>query len=151
MSTKQGPGDDCPAMTALRLSRATGIVRAHVCTPTHTKAATRWRHRGLYYLATEVETVRRFPDSNYTPVTAISNYSLVTVGTLGRGKLPFFVGARGFEPRASWSQRKFRHLFWQKKGDSETGRVHTAHIVHEGAERLTQICHTLSYRQRTVL
>ena len=88
-------------MIALRLWGTTGIVRAHGCTPKHTKAATPWWHRGLCYLATEGETVRKFPDSNYTPVTAISNYSLVTVGTLGRGKLPFLVGARGFEPRAS--------------------------------------------------
>ena len=37
---------------------------------------------------------------------ADSSYSLVTVGTLGRGKLPFFVGAGGFEPPASWSRTK---------------------------------------------
>ncbi len=65
-------------------------------------------------------------------------------GHLGRGKLPFFVGARGFEPRASWSQIIFRYLLWRKKGDSESGRVHTAHTVHGGAEKGAQICHTSS-------
>ena len=52
-------------------------------------------------------------------------------------KVPFFVGARGFEPRASWSQIIPRYLLQRKKGDSESGRVHTAHTVHDGAEILT--------------
>jgi hypothetical protein len=83
--------------------------------------------------------------TRYVQRFAHSNYSLVTVGTLGRGKLPFFVGAGGFEPRASWSQIISGYLFRRKKGDSERGSVHTAHTVHGGAEKLTQICHTIPY------
>jgi hypothetical protein len=68
----------------------------------------------------------------------------VTPTSLSRQKVPKIVGARGFEPRASWSQIISGYLFQRKKGDSESGRVHTAHTVHEGAEKLTQICHSCS-------
>ena len=51
-------------------------------------------------------------------------------------KLPFFVGAGGFEPPASWSRKKMGPSFRRKSGGFEAKRVHTAHTVHEVSKKL---------------
>jgi hypothetical protein len=51
-------------------------------------------------------------------------------------KLPFFVGAGGFEPPASWSRKKIGPSFWRKSGGFEAKRVHTALTVHEVSKKL---------------
>jgi len=78
------------------------------------------------------------------PAKCATGYSLVTVLLPKTSKLPFFVGAGGFEPPASWSRKKIGPSFRRKSGGFEAKRVHTAHTVHEVSKKLAQICHTYS-------
>ena len=63
------------------------------------------------------------------PAKCATGYSLVTVVLPITSKLPFFVGAGGFEPPASWSRKKPPPLNPAKIGHYSQKLVHQVHRV----------------------